>query len=100
MISGDFLMGWNLLQILTSDRIIITMMVIISKMVVKMVMTMLLMTILVMLIMVMIVMMVIIVLVEWCRRHRGAQGDCRTKKYFQTFKKCDDHSKKDDHNKK
>ena len=94
MISGDFLMGWNLLQILTSDCIIITMMVIISKMVVKMVMTMLLMTIFVML------MMVIIVLVEWCRRHRGAQGDCRTKKYFRTFKKCDDHSKKDDHDKK
>ena len=69
------------------------MMVIISKMVVKMVMTMLLMTIL------MIVMMVIMVLVEWCRRHRGAQGDCRTKKYFRTFNKCDDHSKKDDHNK-
>ena len=56
MISGDFLMGWNLLQILTSDNIIITMIVIISKMMVKMVMTMLLMTILVMLIMVMIVM--------------------------------------------
>ena len=80
MISGDFLMGWNLLQILTSDNIIITMIVIISKMMVKMVMTMLLMTILVMLIMVMIVMMVIMVVVEWCRRHRGAQGDCRTKK--------------------
>ena len=50
MISGDFLKGWNLLQILTSGRIIITMIVIISKMMVKMVMTLLLMTILLMLI--------------------------------------------------
>ena len=89
------------MQILTSDHIILTMIVIISKMMVKMVMTMLLMMTLVMLIMVMIVMMVIMVVVEveWCRRHRGAQGDCRTKKYFRTFKKCDDHSKNDDNKK-